>query len=253
MKKYLLLFVLFVTVSGLSQSVNDYQYVIVPTKFSIFKENNQYGLNKITKLMLEKYGFKVYMSTDDIPNENANSYCSKLYADLVQDKDFFLTKLKVVLKDCKERVVYETEYGKSRDKDYAIAYNQALRETAKSFDKLNYVYNGKNTDATTATMPTTQVTNQTDVSEALSNKVGSLDITPASRGTFYFAQPTATGFQVIDNEPKVILRLFNTTQKNVFIAEKGTTKGVVISKNGQWFFEYYDNGKLVSESLNLKF
>ena len=70
---------------------------------------------------------------------------------------------------------------------------------------------------------------------------------------FLFAQPTTNGFQVVNNEPKVILRLFNTSQKNVFIAERETIKGVVILKNGQWFFEYYENAKLVSESWNLKF
>jgi hypothetical protein len=253
MKKFLLLLVFLVSISGFSQSINDYQYVIVPAKFSLFKENDRYRLNSTTKMLLEKYGFKVFMSNENIPNEIGN--CEALYADLVEDKSFLTIKVKVVLKDCKENIVYETEFGKSREKEFAIGYNQALRETAKSFDKLNYQYNGKNgTTTTTISSPATKAEEPNDISEILANKAaGSLGAVDATDKSFYFAQPTATGFQVVDNEPKVILRLFNTSQKNVFISEKGMLKGVVISKNGQWFFEYYEGGKLVSELLKLKF
>ena len=248
MKKCLLLLVLFVSISGFSQTVNDYQFVIVPTKFSLFNENDKYRLNTTVKLLLEKYGFKVFMSTDIIPNDFGNNSCTKLYADLVQDRSFLITKVKIVLKDCRENIVYETEYGKSREKDYAIAYNQALRETTKSFDKLNYKYNGKNGFAGVTNV--SSASNQVEVDVPQNASVSSQT---ANNGEFYFAQPTTTGFQIVDNEPKVILRLFNTSQKNVFIGEKGSLQGVVISKNGQWFFEYYENSKLISELWNLKF
>ncbi len=253
MKKYQLLFVfLLVTASGFSQSVNDYQYVIVPTQFSIFNAADKYRLNTTTKMLLEKYGFKTFMSNEELPLELGDN-CKKLYADLVQDRDFMVTKVKLVLKDCKEKVVYETDLGKSREKDYAVAYNQALRETAKSFDKLNYRYNGKN--GSTSDLPETKLS----VSDQTSGKVDSLDVTPVkvqtvnSSETFYFAQPTATGFQVIDTTPKVIMRLFTTSQKNVFIGQKDKLNGVVITRGGEWFFEYYENGKLMSELLKLKF
>jgi hypothetical protein len=247
-KKCLLLFVLIITVSGFSQSVNDYQYVIVPTKFSIFKEGDKYRLNSTTKLLLEKYGLKVFMSNDEVPGEIGDN-CKRLYADLVEDKELMSTKIKLVLKDCKEKVIYETDYGKSREKDYATAYNQALRETTKSFDRLNYIYNGKNaTTSTPSAIPETKI----DISEAVEIKAENASIT-SNPPIFYFAQPTTNGFQVIDNEPKVIMRLLYSSQKNVFIGIKGSINGVVITKNGQWFFEYYDNGKLISESLNIKF
>jgi hypothetical protein len=249
MKKYLLLLVLIASISGFSQSVNDYQYVIVPTKFSIFKDNDKYRLNSATKLLLEKYGFTVFMSTDELPAEIGDN-CKRLYADLGQDKQFMATKIKIVLRDCKERVVFETDFGKSREKDFATAYMQALRETTKSFDKLNYKYTGKNGMATekTVVVAPTQV-----VTEAAPSPVPSSSASTSGNEVFYFAQPTTTGFQVIDNEPKVIMRLFNTSQKDVFTAIRGTTNGVLITKNGEWFFEYYENGKMVSERMKLKF
>lgn len=231
--KILLLFIL-ISSYVFSQSVNDYQYVIVPVKYDFLSKEDQYGLNTSTKLLLQKYGFKAYLSNEEMPLNTDIQRCNFLYADVIQDNSMFVTKVKVALKDCKEKVVFETQFGSSREKEFAVAYNQAFRESGKSFDKLNYKYNGKNNSSIT------QEPSKTIVSEINSE-------------TFYFAQPTANGFQVVDNEPKVIMKLYTTTQKNVFIGLKGNTNGVVISKNGKWFFEYYDGDMLISESINLRF
>ena len=231
--KILLLFIL-ISSYVFSQSVNDYQYVIVPVKYDFLSKEDQYGLNTLTKLLLQKYGFKAYLSNEEMPLNTDIQRCNFLYADVIQDKSMFVTKVKVALKDCKKKVVFETQFGSSREKEFAVAYNQALREAGKSFDKLNYKYNGKNNSSIS------QEPSKTIVSEINSE-------------TFYFAQPIANGFQVVDNEPKVIMKLYITSQKNVFIGLKGNTNGVVISKNGKWFFEYYDGDKLISESINLRF
>jgi hypothetical protein len=231
--KILLLFIL-TSSYAFSQSVNDYQYVIVPVKYDFLSKEDQYGLNTLTKLLLQKYGFKAYLSNEEIPLNTDNQRCNFLYADVTQDKSLFVTKVKVALKDCKEKLLFETQFGSSREKEFAVAFNQAFRESGKSFDKLNYKYNGKNNSSIT------QEPSETIVSEINSE-------------TFYFAQPTTNGFQVVDSEPKVIMKLYTTSQKNVFIGLKGNTNGVVISKNGKWFFEYYDGDKLVSESINLRF
>lgn len=242
MKKIALFLFLAVTVSAFSQSINDYQYVIVPAKFDFQKENDQYRLNILTKLLLQKYGFKSYLTSEELPAEIANKRCSILYATLEKDNSFFMTKVKVVLKDCKEKTVYETAFGSSREKEYVAAYNEALREAFQSFDNLNYKYSGK--EEKTEVPPVVPVTPKPEMpSSSVEN----------TSGVFFFAQPTVNGFQVVDNEPKVIMRLFNTSQKNVFIGVKGTINGVVLLNNNQWFFEYYENGKLISEPLKLKF
>ncbi|TBX67641.1 hypothetical protein EZL74_09155 [Flavobacterium silvisoli] len=242
MKKIALFLFIAVTVSAFSQSINDYQYVIVPAKFDFQKENDQYRLNILTKLLLQKYGFKSYLTTEELPAEIADKRCSVLYAALEKDNSFFMTKVKVVLKDCKEKTVYETAFGSSREKEYVVAYNEALRAAFQSFDNLNYKYSGK--EEKTEVPPVVPVTPKPEMpSSSVEN----------TSGVFFFAQPTVNGFQVVDNEPKVIMRLFNTSQKNVFIGVKGTINGVVLLNNNQWFFEYYENGKLISEPLTLKF
>ena len=231
--KILLLFIL-ISSYVFSQSVNDYQYVIVPVKYDFFKENDKYRLNTLTKLLFQKYGFKSYLSSEALPNEIENSRCDILYATVTDDSNLMVTKLKILVKDCRDKIIFETEFGKSRNKEFAAAYNEALREAGKSFDTLNYKYTGKNNSSVTTESIKTIVTET--VSE-----------------TFYFAQPIANGFQVVDNEPKVIMKLYTTSQKNVFIGLNDNTNGVVISKNGKWFFEYYDGDKLISESINLRF
>jgi len=242
--KILLLFVL-ISSYAFSQSVNDYQYVIVPVKYDFLTKDDQYGLNTLTKLLLQKYGFKAFLSNEEIPLNIENQRCNFLYADVIQDKSMFVTKVKVALKDCKEKVVFETQFGETREKEYAVAYNKALRDTGKSFDKLKYKYKEGisskmvSQEVTTATSQNTSI----DTIKKESNQTQEL----------YFAQPIANGYQIVDMEPKIIMKLFNTSEKNVFIAQKENRTGLVISINGQWFFEYYENGKLVSEKLKLRF
>ena len=68
-----------------------------------------------------------------------------------------------------------------------------------------------------------------------------------------FAQPIENGFQIIDTTPKVILKIYTTSNPSCFIAYKDTIQGVLINIDNQWFFEYYDGDKLISESINLRF
>lgn len=243
MKKVLLSLILLLSFASYSQNINDYQYVIVPKKFTFLKEADKYGLNTTVKLLLQKYGFKAYFDDESFAEENNGNRCDFLSADLVNESGFMITKLKVSLKDCKGNVVYQTQMGSSRDKKYTVAYNQALRAAAQSFETLNYSYTGKS------------VTNQVSPSEVVEEiTTVTPDVVPSSNsGVFFFAQPIPNGYQVVNSEPKVVMRLFITSQKNVFLAVRENRQGVVILKNNQWFFEYYENGNLVSESINLKF
>jgi hypothetical protein len=244
MKRFLLLIIFFVYNLTVAQNINDYKYVIVPAKFDAFKEPNKYNLNVNTKLLLQKYGFEVFAIDDELPTEIANSRCKALFADVIEDKSLMVSKLKIVLKDCKDKVVYETAVGKSREKDLKLSYNFAFRDAAKSFETLNYKYNGGNEVA---------VTTEEKQETKEESKIYSLETNPENPEIFFFAQPITNGFQIVNSEPRVIMRLFNTSQKGVFIAVRGDEKGIVITKNGKWFFENYVDGKLVSEPINIRF
>jgi len=251
----------FASLVSFAQDINNYQYVIVPKKFSDLKAEDKYGLNTSVKLLLQKYGFKAYFDNETFADDKMTNRCDFLTADLSNESGIMVTKVRVVLKDCKGNIVYQTELGTSREKQYALAYNQALRAAAKSFETLDYKYVGKAVPfEPTESKPVVRVsdtriesvstpnTDEKPVVRVTDNKIESKSNTP-----FFFAQPTANGYQVVDNEPKVIMRLYNTSQKNVFMADKNGVNGLVILNSGQWIFEYYNNGNLVSETINLKF
>ena len=230
MKKYIILLLVLFSSLGFSQTINDYKYAIVPSKFSFLKEKNQYRLNLLTKLLMEKYGFVTFFDTDILPSEVAENNCNKVFVDVLSNGNMFVTKLSVVLKDCKNTVLFTSLEGKSQEKDYLISYNQALREAFNSFDALHYKYN------------------DSDVSK-ISNTINDVSLSQIA----LFAQPIVNGFQLIDSTPKVIMKIYKTSSPICFIANKNNIQGVLISKDNQWFFEYLYNSNLVSEKVEVKF
>lgn len=68
-----------------------------------------------------------------------------------------------------------------------------------------------------------------------------------------YAQAIEKGFQLVDTTPKVILKIYNTLQPGYYNANIDNKFGAVFIKNNQWVFEYFMEGKLVTESLNIKF
>ena len=68
-----------------------------------------------------------------------------------------------------------------------------------------------------------------------------------------FAQPITNGFQLVDTTPKVVLKMFKTSEVNYYIAISESKNGIVFMKNDEWYFEYYLNEKLISEKLIVKF
>lgn len=244
MKKITTLFVLLVSLASFAQNINDYKYVLVPSKYSFNKETNAYGLNTLTKSMLEKYGFVVYMDTDQMPDDVLKFNCNKLYADVTENNTITNIKLTIILRDCKNNVVFRSE-GKSREKDWKTGYAEAFRNAAKAFDALGYKYNGTTIDVAREVVVTTN--------DGSTIKKEIIPIHSQTIGEALFAQPTANGFQLVDTTPKVVMLLFNTGSKDLYMAEKGATKGVLRNDAGQWVFEYYADGKLISEKFNVKF
>ena len=81
MKKYLIILVLIFQWSY-SQTINQYKYALVPSKFSFSKVENQHNLNVLSKLMLKKYGFIAFIDTDTIPSFVISNPCEVLYLDV---------------------------------------------------------------------------------------------------------------------------------------------------------------------------
>ncbi|HRE78281.1 MAG TPA: hypothetical protein PLL09_10710 [Flavobacterium sp.] len=252
MKKLLFIVLLLSSIQLFSQGLNDYQYVIVPTKFNDFKVENEYRLSTITKFNLEKMGFIVFYENTDIPSEITKNRCDILTVNVTKGNKFLFTSLLITFKDCYEKIVHQSEVGKTKEKEFKVAYPIALDEAFQSLFALNYKYNGTKKSiaepVVEVTLPKTTV--------PVEKPKASLP-PPVSETTDYsnllFAQPTANGFQLVDSTPKVVFKLFKTDSPTMFIAQKGNQNGVVSLKDGSWLFEYQENEKVVSEKLEIKF
>lgn len=67
-----------------------------------------------------------------------------------------------------------------------------------------------------------------------------------------FAQPITNGYQLLDSSSKLVMKILKTTNKECFLVTKGNIHGVLVSREKQWFFEYYQNENLVSEIVAVK-
>jgi hypothetical protein len=259
-----------------SQSVNDYKGVIIPLKYDFVKTENQYRLQSITKMNLQKAGFQAFYATEAIPAEITDR-CSLLYIDVKKDNGFLISKLYIVFKDCYGTIVYQSTIGKSREKEYEAAYVEALNNAFISVYALQYKYSGNTnfsskTGVTAQTMSVAAVPVSTTpaavvpvVSVPIVAAVATLPVVvaPASKNepitaestnsNMLYAQPTPYGYQLIDSEPKVVMKVYKTSNPGSYMAKKGDVQGALVSKEGQWFFEYYQNDKLISEKIEVKF
>jgi hypothetical protein len=256
MKKILSIIALFViTFNSFAQDLNNYKYALVPAKFSFLKSADLYRMNTLTKMFMEKYGFETYLDSEILPTEFALDNCNKVFVDIVANNTMMSTKLKIVLKDCKNNILYTSEEGRSREKDYKVAYNQALRMAFDNFEVLkSHVYQPSQKSLGIIGEPAQASIKEEKVAVVVEKVKPELaTILPKVESSALYAQPITNGFQLINTEPKVIYKIYKTSTKDFFIATKGTTQGVFFSKNNEWFFEYYQNDKLFSEKVEVKF
>ncbi len=286
-KIFTTLTVLFVISSTFAQyNLNEYKYVIVPKKYEFLKKANQYRLNELTEFLFNKYGFETLMEGDTYPEDLVRNRCLALKSDVTKDSGLFKTKLNVELKDCNDQIIYTTQTGESREKEYSKAYNEALRDAFKSFETINYKYVPKKNDVAVETKVEVNNTNavvneiqqlkeeiqalkakkETEVvAEVPQMKVVEEEIieTPAKKempkvsqpessgSDVLYAQAINNGFQLVDSSPKVVYKIKKTSLENVFLVEG--INGTLLNKDGQWILEYYENGSLKQKSLNIKF
>ena len=275
MKTRILFLMLFIVSYGFSQTVNDYKAVIIPMKYDFQKTENQYRLQTITKIDLQKAGFQAFYANETIPSEITDR-CSLLYLDVKKDNGFLITKLFVTFKDCYGTEVYKSDIGKSREKEFEAAYAESLNNAFTNVYALNYAYNG-NTNfgpkagitaqslpvvAAPAVVVPTPAVSAVAVIPAVAvpvvaastpkNEPKTFENNTASTNLLY-AQPTSYGYQLIDSEPKVVMKVYKTSNPASYMAKKGEIQGALVSKDNQWFFEYYQNDKLVSEKIDVKF
>lgn len=263
----LLFFTLFTVAVHAQNTINSYKYVLVPQKFDFLREVDEYNLNTTTKSLLEQKGFTVFWINGDMPQTLAANRCAALIVEVTQRKAIFTTNLTLTLKDCSGNIIYKGKEGRSWEKEFNVAYDQALRDAFTSLKNVPYKYDSTQsaqaqplaatTAATAAPAPSAAtgassapVANTSSPQAPASPQQATADIS----GPLY-AQAIPNGYQLIDTIPKKVLTLLKTSVQDCFLAETAarTSNGIVFKKDGEWFFEYYKDGTLVSQKLAIKF
>lgn len=239
-----------------TEIINNYKYVIVPKKFDFFKEEDKFNMNTLTKKAFEKYGFEVYFDEEQYPPEVALNRCRTLYGTMLDDSNVLSTAVAFQLKDCSGKVLFTSEKGKSRIKEYQKAYYDAARSAAASLETMGYKYVGDAASAAYFAQAIPAGATATVVAPApvpATPQTPAVTPTPVVNEATLFAQPIANGYQLVDSTPKVVLKIYKTSQPDSYTAVGDGKNGVVFKKGNEWFFEHYVNDKLVSEKLNIKF
>ena len=264
---------------GFSQSnLNDYKYVIVPTKYDFLIGADQYQLNSLTKFLFNKYGFTAIMEDEPFPEDLANNRCLAMDAKVEKESGLLKTKLKVSLKDCNNSVLFTSQLGESREKEFAKAYNLSLRDAFKSFAGINYSYKpNESITSLTSKNETSDVSEVEKLKEEIKTlkekkKIQVPEVTPTvaqaeqpqpkliiketpqvqtEASNILYAQAIANGFQLVDSSPKVVYKIKATGLSNVFFVEG--KQAIIYKLEANWIIEFYENNSLKSKILNIKF
>jgi ribosomal protein S25 len=258
---------LFISISCFAQDLDSYKYVVVPYEFSFLNKHDQYRVNSLVRHLFKKEGFEVLYDTETFPKDLVDDRCLALYADISDDSGIFVTKSKIILRDCSNETVLESLEGRSRIKEYVKAYNETIRAAFVSVTAQKHAYKAvKKTKEVTppkvevaekvivevkkevpTPVKTTPVKTMT-VTE--SPKVTTKTVTETTKSMLY-AQPIDNGYQLVDSSPKVVMILLKTGVPNVYLV-KGQD-ATVYKENGKWMLsKATSNGNEVSV-LNVKF
>jgi hypothetical protein len=250
---FLIALTLISSLSFSQSTLNDYEMAIIPSKFKFQNEDNKYRINSTIKAFLKQKGFEAYVSTDVMPEGFLDYNCNKVFVNVLEENTLFSTKIKIEFKDCKDVVLFTTDLGESREKDVAKGYNQALLMTLKSFDKAKYKFSGKTyyDDEAQEKLKSRDVENvSNEVTKVIKSETGvtyekvTKSDKPATNEAFVKAINQA-------NQQELVL--YKTTRNAIYLCNQNGKNGVIFAKNEIWFFEYLDNGKLISEKLDIKF
>lgn len=288
MKKYIVLFstLLFVLQLDAQQELNRYKYIIIPDSYDFTEGKDRYQLNSLTKFMFNREGFEAFLASDSIPQDVFENRCKALYADVEKlTGGMFKTLMQIHLKDCYGKLVYSSEVGSSKQKEFGKAYTQAIRNAFESFETFEYTYQPNSTPTTKQNGSINDAQTKAGVAQieksgeakTVSYEVNSVEYTETPKSNIavqykdpntksqatntetksladeaiYYAQSTEFGYRLVDSEPKLIMELVRTAQQNTY-SVKGKD-AIVFQEAGFWYYSEMVEGKTVKTLLNIRF
>lgn len=246
MKNLFLIFIILTQSCLLAQE--KYKYAIVPLKFSFQKSENQYNLNNNCKSMLQSFNLITYLE-NEIPDNL--DLCNALKLNVKENNSMLATKFTLELLDCKNKVVYISKEGISREKEYKKSFNEALRNaslTLKEFDffKKNDFKNNTNI-----------IVSEPKIEKVIVNEIKKpqieakiKDINTTEKTTYKLVE-NINGYELINNNKELILKLLKTSNPSIFIINDTNYQGIAYVTFNNCTTEYYKDNMLKKEIFNL--
>jgi hypothetical protein len=119
-------------IAAQEERLSAFDYVVVPDRFDFQFERDQYQINSLLKFLFNKHGFHAFFPSE-LPDV---SRCDGLYAEIEQVNGFVWTEVSIRLLDCDGILFYQTKSGRSKLKDFAKAYSEAVRMAFESIEIL---------------------------------------------------------------------------------------------------------------------
>lgn len=242
---------LFFTFLGFGQEANfdDYKYIIVSKKFDFLKQADDYQTSSLTKFLLQKKGFQVFLSDEDFPDELTQNRCLALYATVKDNSDFLTTKSIIEITDCKGKNLYTSKPGKSRLKEYKKAYQESIRNAFDSMTDFKYSYRPSEKNVETPIKK--EVISKTVLLQETTNIQIPKKINTISDVDILYAQPNEKGFQLVNTKPEVVFVILKTSLQDIFLVQG--KPGIIYKNANRWFIEYYSDNLLNKKELQIKF
>ena len=119
-------------IAAQEERLSAFDYVVVPDRFGFQYERDQYQINSLLKFLFNKHGFHAFFPSE-LPDV---SRCDGLYAEIEQVNGFVWTEVSIRLLDCDGILFYQPKSGRSKLKDFAKAYSEAVRMAFESIEIL---------------------------------------------------------------------------------------------------------------------
>ena len=250
-------------VFGQEKKVNNYKFIVVPDKFDFLKQKDEYKTSSLTKFLLKKNGFTVVLNSEQYPKDLIDNPCSGLKALVLDKSSMFKVKVIIELRDCSNRLLYTSDEGVSKLKEYKKGFQEAIRNAHASM--IDVVYEpfllepiGKDKKEIVTVNPVLvkevkEVKLEVEL-PVINNIEEAAQVSPTNNialdGTLY-AQPKENGFQLINLKPQVVFVILNTSIKGVFVIKD--KNGLLYKKGENWIAEFYEGGEIVVKKYNIKF
>ena len=245
----IVIFIIFQISLYAQTDLNQYKYVSVPDRFDFMKTNDQFQMSSLTQFLLTKKGFTVLESIENYPSDLAANSCLLLDVNVKKIKGFLKTKLEVQFINCKKEVVFRSAIGTSKEKDFKIAYHQAIRAAFDSMEVLNYNY-----EASAAIDISAPIETSTTVLPKPSVQTPSVPVVVASADPVDSPElpktlivSTAYGYDITDANGRVLYSIHPTMEEGIFIIDN--LPGIAYKRGKRWVREYVLKKKTVIELL----